>query len=618
MLPENPEDLVLTHPAFERFVVLVAPAAASDDESVRREIRKVFNRTLKQAGLATNTRWRIQQVKGMGTNPLAHLEWDIIPSPEVKHDIAQSEVWAIVHALREDPLFADVEPIFTMTLDDFVNGIPPEAPNQDAALFAAAALQAVVGDNAMTDQNPYWSALLIDLFDAWKVAPHAGVNGFDAGKALGAGIRIAHPDSGYVKHGELYPDLEDPVQDRINVEKGYDFIRGKKEILNSDGHHGLAAASVLASRNNEPNGKPVVFGVAPQAEVIPFRVSQTSLGFVPSPVLFWGGVERLRDAIYRAIDEQCHVIAICLGWFGNRTLHRAVQAATANNIIVVAAAGNYVRSIIRVGWPARYPECIAVAGCNVRRRRWRHSGAGPEVDISGPAEDVWRACFDDNKRESVERSSGTTFATVTVAGVAALWLAHWGRDFLLDKYKGVCTLTDVFRVVVQKSASTFSEAVGTDFGAGIVNALGVLKAILPEPDEMRAVRHQIPSGAIPISAGALVESAVASAPLDRGMQPVLELAGALPESEQRAVTAGFLGVAPESLDAQLAGMGDELAFHILTRPEVRRHFRNAVDAREMAHAQLAPGALQAVGAAPTLAQMVPAGTLSPALRARLR
>ena len=99
------------------------------------------------------------------------------------------------------------------------------------------------------------------------------------------------------------------------------------------------------------------------------------------------------------------------------------------------------------------------------------------MDISAPAENVWVGDWATGS-QIVEPSEGTSFATPCVAAAAALWLDHHGIDVLLAKYResGV-RLGEVFRQVLQSSASVPPGWDTDEFGAGIVN----LPALLAEP-----------------------------------------------------------------------------------------------------------------------------------------
>jgi hypothetical protein len=153
--------------------------------------------------------------------------------------------------------------------------------------------------------------------EAWAVVPPT-----PAGKARGESIRVGHPDSGYLTHAEL--SVADEPSDRFLEQLGHDLVDGDR-LENPHGSHGTGTASVLMSWDG-PDSAPdlTVVGVAPSAEIVPFRVTRKH-SFVPAPVLFWSGARRLRDAIYLAIREGCDVISISLGWWKSDSLHRAVQ-----------------------------------------------------------------------------------------------------------------------------------------------------------------------------------------------------------------------------------------------------------------------------------------------------
>ena len=90
----------------------------------------------------------------------------------------------------------------------------------------------------------------------------------------------------------------------------------------------------------------------------------------------------------------------------------------------MAAAGNCVKELV---WPARYEDCIAVGGSNFHDKPWRGSCRGIDVDISAPAENVFRAKTGGFIPNEVSQGEGTSYAVALTAGAAACWLAHHGR-----------------------------------------------------------------------------------------------------------------------------------------------------------------------------------------------
>jgi thermitase len=329
----------------------------------------------------------------------------------------------------------------------------------------------------------------------------------------------------------------------LDVESGFDFVSNRADPLDDGGYHGTGTASVLASTEAGD-----VLGAAPRATLVPMRVAQQGI-LRPEPVLLGSGTVRLRKAIRLAIQRDCHVISISLGWLGNRALHEAVKAARNANLVVVAAAGNYTGPF--VVWPGRYSEVICMSGCDARRSVWGGSAFGSAVDFSAPAEDVWKAGFDDSGSHVAVQSSGTSFATAMTAGVAALWLAYHGRDALLERYAASgAKLSDVFREVLKLSAD---ERPRGAWGWGpIVNVERALATPLPAPETFLAGRDL---------EGADLTETLALRPVD-SLVHASEILGRSTDETREALARAY-GVAESDLEGLPEGMGDELAFHAL-------------------------------------------------------
>ena len=365
---------------------------------------------------------------------------------------------------------------------------------------------------------------------------------------------IGHPDAGYQRHPEILDEMAGQPT-RVLANRGRDFVDNDNTMEDERGGHGLGTASALMSAEGGPGAK-FVTGVAPAAEIIPYRVTKPHL-FIPAPVLLESGMSRLGDALFRAVDDGCHVISISLGWLPLEKVRRAVQHAYDSDVIVVAAAGNRVGFVV---WPAHYDEVVSCAGCTSKRRRWSGSSRGKRVDVTGPAEDVWKASVGGGGAFEVEPSSGTSFAATSVAGTAALWLAHWGRKFLLDRYQGEFRLTAVFRRLLAQSCDPPPAEANGKFGKGIVNARRLLETPLPMLEELRAE---------PAFLTAEAALAVAEPTPIAGVRAVAEAFDDVPRERLHADLSLLMNVPEDELIAQLQGVGRELVFHALTNPEVR-------------------------------------------------
>ncbi|MDX8148789.1 S8 family serine peptidase [Lentzea sp. BCCO 10_0061] len=299
--------------------------------------------------------------------------------------------------------------------------------------------------------NPLWALKNMNVPEAWKYSQdHDRPD-------RGDGIIVAQPDTGVTAHRELAGTLTVP---------GYDVLdrdSDPTDPLGPGGNpgHGTATASVLVASET-----PTVTGSAPKARHMPIRAIRSVIRVSQVSVA---------EAIDWATDHGAHVITMSLGGLFSFSLHRALRRAVAADVVVLAAAGNCVRTVV---WPARYEECVAVGGVNWEDVQWPGSCRGPAVDVSAPAENVLRATVrnGDGARD-FGQGQGTSFAVALTAGVAALWLAHHGRANLIGaaRARGE-TLQAMFLRLVRATARRPTDWKSFEMGAGVVDARALLAA----------------------------------------------------------------------------------------------------------------------------------------------
>ena len=324
---------------------------------------------------------------------------------------------------------------------------------------------------------------------------------------------VGHPDTGYTRHGEIYPSALDLDLDRDIVAGDDDATDPMQEGTVG---HGTATGSVIASRQGRE-----VIGAAPATKLRPIRA------IVNVVVIFGGNVARAIDYARRT---QCDVISMSLGGLFLGGVRDAVDAAVEDGCIVMAAAGNVWPMVAE---PANYPNCIAVAATNAKDAKWTDSASGHQVAISAPGESVWVAHWNAAGRQDVHRSSGTSFAVAHVAGVAALWLAFHGPGTLRAMYgpRTSAAFRQLLTITARKPAGWDASAMG----AGIVDARALLAAPLPA---VAAVRAAAPAAArrVPSARDALREIAPSTIRTVRG---AVELpAGTTPRARRRAAPSG--------------------------------------------------------------------------------
>lgn len=387
--------------------------------------------------------------------------------------------------------------------------------------------------------NELWSLEMMHVPEAWALNPPTG------GKRFGQGIRVGHPDTGYRPHPEL------TASGQLRADLGYNFEEentNATDLLESGNPgHGTATGSVIMS----PRGVQLegatrgVSGVAPRAELVPFRVSNRVVHL---------SMANLTRAIHASIDTGCHVVSMSLGGLlAPAALERAIDAAAERGVILLAAAGNQVPWVVS---PARLPGVLAVAACNCQKKPWSGSSRGSEVDVTAPGESVWRASVSEDGGFGIGPGSGTSYAVASAAGACALWLAFHGRDRLLNKY-GPRGLVRVFERMLAATVETPSGWDNSKYGRGIVNARALLERALPAT---------APSA---VESKALAQKHAAEAVLDR---VAALFPGVAAGKVCQAVAASF-GVSAEAVPT----FASEIAFHLLTSPKLHEEVRRNLE-----------------------------------------
>lgn len=309
-----------------------------------------------------------------------------------------------------------------------------------------------VGSDPGLASRPRWAPELISVEQAWAYSRRLGR------PVAGRGSVIAQLDTGLATH---------PVLAGANVIPGEDLVDGDLDPTDPLGYwgnpgHGTATASVIVSRHAD-----VLQGVAPSASLLPIRCIQSVI------VVFAGQVA---EAIDRAVARGAHVVTMSLGGLSSFALERALRRAAQADVIILAAAGNCYPEVV---FPAADPNCTAVGGCNAYRKRWRGSARGAAVDISAPAENVFRAFVSKDAAPGVGQGEGTSFAVAMMAGIAACWLAHHGRARVIEgaRRRGL-TVNELFRRLVRATSDAPPDWDSLNDGAGIANVHSLLRADL--------------------------------------------------------------------------------------------------------------------------------------------
>ncbi|WP_327172608.1 type VII secretion-associated serine protease mycosin [Streptomyces sp. NBC_01336] len=224
----------------------------------------------------------------------------------------------------------------------------------------------------------------------------------------GKGIRVAVIDTGV-------DDTNPQLRDAVDTSAGIDYTGGG----GSDGTvdevgHGTKVAGIIAARPRTGTG---FVGLAPEATVIPIRQNDGRRNGLDSA---------MAAAIDHAIAKGAQVINISQDTTrplaDDSLLGRAVARAVAEDVVVVAAAGNDgMDGRRRTTYPAGFDGVLAVAASDRNNERAPFSQAGEFVGIAAPGVDIVSTVPGDGQCTD----NGTSFAAPYVAGVVALMRAKY-------------------------------------------------------------------------------------------------------------------------------------------------------------------------------------------------
>jgi len=329
-----------------------------------------------------------------------------------------------------------------------------------------------VAEAAFVPNDPYvtagseWHLERIQMPLAWNVT-------FGASNVvvavLDSGINTAHPDLA----SQTLP--------------GYDFVWGDNDPADDFGH-GTAVAGVIAAAGNNSIG---VAGVAFGSKILPVKVLDAS-GF--------GAYSTLAQGIRYAVDQGARVINISIaGSSPSSTLQDAINYAWSNNIVVVAAAGNYGNNTPQ--YPAACEHVVAVSATQASDSITSFSSYGSHIALAAPGDNIFTTSRELNNPYSSWR--GTSLASPIVAGVAALMAA--AQPSLSNG--------QIVSLLEQTADDLGTPGFDSFFGFGRVNAGRAVSGAL-NFNSAPAVNVLSPSPGVGVSGQVVVQvAATASAPI---------------------------------------------------------------------------------------------------------
>ena len=285
----------------------------------------------------------------------------------------------------------------------------------------------------------------LEAFDAIGTVPGSAVIGI-----IDSGIRATHEEFAG------------------KVVTGYDFFDGDPDPADDLGH-GTHVAGIAAGGGDDVTGVP---GVAwmPEVQIASAKVCGYVFG-----IFYACPSSAIADGIRWATDNGANVLNLSLGGpQGSSIVQSALQYARQNGVLPICAAGNDAGA---VGFPAAFPECVAVSSTNWSDELASYSNFGPQVELAAPGGDFgdptnygFILSAYNSSDSGYAWQAGTSMASPQVAGLAALLHALGVTD------------ADA-KVVRMRSTANDLGAPGDDelFGAGRINVYTAVADLVGAP-----------------------------------------------------------------------------------------------------------------------------------------
>ncbi len=278
-----------------------------------------------------------------------------------------------------------------------------------------------------------------------------GINRVDAELVWPSGnsgdaVKVAVVDTGISAD---HPDLKN------NIKGGYNAINPLKS-WNDDNGHGSHVAGIIAALNNAIG----TVGAAPLADLYAVKVlNRQGSGYLSDII----------EGLDWAIANNMQVVNMSLGTSSDiLSFREAVQRVSAAGIVQVAAAGNSGGS---VGYPAAYPEVIAVSATDSGDALASFSSRGPEVDLAAPGVGIYSAY----KGTGYATLSGTSMAAPHVAGSVALVLSVPISVAYDADFDGVWDPAEVQQKLQDRAVDLGVSGFDNLYGWGLINAFNAVQ-----------------------------------------------------------------------------------------------------------------------------------------------
>jgi hypothetical protein len=229
--------------------------------------------------------------------------------------------------------------------------------------------------------NQQWAVNTLQLNDVWQLE-------------IDHEVIVAVIDTGV---DNTHEDLQG------RVIQGYNFIHGNTNTMDDSlSSHGTMGAGIIAAITNNGIG---ITGATHNVKIMPIKVLDKNGSGYDSGII---------EGIIYAADHGADVINLSLGGSQfSQALWDVVKYAYSKGVVVVAAAGNEAST---VGYPAAFPEVIAVGATDHLDRKASFSNYGRPLDLVAPGVQI----LSTTSMDTYSYADGTSFAAPYTAALAGM------------------------------------------------------------------------------------------------------------------------------------------------------------------------------------------------------
>ena len=268
--------------------------------------------------------------------------------------------------------------------------------------------------------------------------------------AKGEKVLIALIDSGI---DTRHPELEGMIADSFDALKSDEKAHA----------HGTAVAGAIVAHAR-------LMGAAPEARILAVRAFSAEKR-TPEATTY-----SINQGIDWAIDRGARILNMSFTGPRDPAIEQKIAQARRKGLILIAAAGN-AGAKSQPLYPAAYSSVIAVTATDADDKLFEGANRGSHIAVAAPGVDILLPA----PEAGYQVTTGTSFAAAEVSGIAALMLERrpeLGQD-------------EVRKTLIATARDLGPKGVDPQFGAGLVDAYGAIRAL--EPASAGAAARVIPA-----------------------------------------------------------------------------------------------------------------------------